>query len=670
MDKENQELTKAKNGVTSEDVQQEAGLPNQKEVQQEAHTTAEQTKKADLEVVTDETTSEDTQEEAQSQKTEEEIKIAQKVAKTEEASEDLTIPDEEVAEEEDEVDFEQLDKEGLVVAIVALKDEENMRRLDRMLKGLKGRFDEVYSSERNLALEQYLKEEGAEEDDFEYKGSEEDARFNDYFKLLRDKRQQYYRNLEQEKENNLTKKEEILAKIRELVDNDESNVSIKAIRELQDQWKAVGPIPNAHNKTLWANYHALLDRFYDARSIYFELKDLDRKKNQDLKAELCAKAEELAQKDNVKEAVTQLNELHEEYKNIGPVPNEVQEDLWQRFKAASDAIYVKRKGFVEELKKELQVNLEKKQELTEELKSFSGFSSDKITEWNDKTKVLLGIQKRWEAIGGLPKDKAKEINKHFWSTFKQFFNDKNQFFKSLESQREGNLEKKQALIDRVEELKNSTAWDNTAKEMKQIQLDWRNIGPVPEKQKNEIYKKFKTACDYFFEQKRANGKKEEEVFELNYQEKLKICDQIEQLAKSESIDLEEVYELVDQYVEIGFVPRKVVKKMHARFDAVIEVVKKSEALDEDERDDFAIQVQVNRMRSGPHGGQKVNRKEQALRRKIQRIEQDISTYKTNIEFFASSKTADKLRGEMNQNIANGEKEIEQLKKQLKVFREG
>jgi hypothetical protein len=591
------------------------------------------------------------------------------IASTEEDTEAEEDKDNHEEDDHEEIDFEHFEKAPLVEAIVALKNEEDIRKVDRMIKAMKSRFDVIYGEERQQALEVFMQEEGASEDDFEFKGDELDAKFNDYYDLLRDKRNQYFKNLEQTKEQNLEKKELILDKIRELVDGEETNVSVNALRALQDEWKAVGPIPAAQNRTLWANYHALLDRFYDARSIYFELKELDRKKNYDQKVELCEKAEELANQENVKDAVIHLNELHEEYKTIGPVPRELQEELWQRFKAASDAIYVKRKGFVEELKKELHVNLEKKSELVEKIKEFTSFSSDRITEWNSKTKELLDIQKKWDAIGGLPKDKAKEVNKAFWSTFKQFFNAKNQFFKTLESKKEENLEKKKELVIRAEELKESTEWEKTANALKKLQQEWRDIGPVPDKEKNAIYKQFKSACDQFFEQRRSKSKMEEAEYEKNYQEKLSICDQLEKMASTADIDLDTVYDLIDQYMELGFVPRKVIKKMHARFDAVMESFSQSEYLSDEDKEDLRMQIQVNKLKGSPHGNRKVNRKEQAIRRKIQNIENDINTYKTNIEFFASSKTADKLKEEMNQNIAKAEEELDHLKRQIQMLRE-
>lgn len=642
MDKQNEELKEQNQPLvdSSDEVQQSAELPENKEP-----------KESNESIDAEQTT------------------VSQKVDETEKVVAASEQEEQEEEQEDETPDFEHFDKQQLVDTIVSLKNEEDIRKVDRMIRPMKARFDELFNEERQLALDKFLQNEGVTEEDFVFKGEKLDERFNDYYGLLRDKRNAYFKNLEQEKEKNLLRKQEILDRIRDLVDGEETNISIKALRSLQDEWKSVGPIPTNQNRTLWANYHALLDRFYDARSIYFELKELDRKKNYDQKIELCEKAEILANQENVKEAVVQLNELHEEYKHIGPVPAEVQEELWQRFKAASDAVYAQRKEYVEELKKELHENFEKKSLLAEKVKAFKTFDSDKITEWNEKTRELLDIQKQWDAIGGLPKDKAKAINKAFWSTFKQFFNAKNQFFKQLESKKEENLVRKRELLEQAEKMKVSTEWEKTARGFKQLQEDWRNVGPVPEKDKNELYKHFKSACDHFFNQRRDQSKKAEEQFEINYQEKLKLCDQVIALSKGKTIDLDEVLDLIDKYMEIGFVPRKVVKKMHARFDEAVSSVKSSAALSAEDKVEFDMQVQLNKLKGSPHGNRKINRKEQAIRRKIQTIENDINTYKTNIEFFASSKTADKLKLEMNQNIEKAEDEIDQLKKQLQILKE-
>jgi len=269
--------------------------------------------------------------EEESKATEPEVKV-DKVENTEESTENNSedsSDDQEQSEEDDseeeEVDFESFSKKQLAEYLVGLKNEENIRKVDKVLKDIRPFFDEIYNTEKEAALKEYMEgTEDADEADFEYKGDEWDQKFFDYYDLLKSKRNDYFSNLEKSKEDNLKKKQEILDKIRELVDGEETNVSIKAIKDLQEEWRNTGPVPSIHNKTLWANYNALLDRYYDARSIYFELKELDRKKNLESKWELVEKAEALDKYENIKDAIKELNELHEEFKHIGPVPREEQ----------------------------------------------------------------------------------------------------------------------------------------------------------------------------------------------------------------------------------------------------------------------------------------------------------------------------------------------------------
>ena len=571
-------------------------------------------------------------------------------------------------EEEQLPDFDNYSKEQLTEFLVSMKEETDMRKVDRVLKEIRPFFDEIHNSEREEALKQFMAgSDEADEADFEYKGDEVDRRFIDYYDLLKSKRHEFFNNLEKQKEANLKRKLEILDEIRELVDGEETNVSINSIRKLQEEWKQVGPVPAAQNRTLWANYNALLDRYYDARSIYFELKELDRKKNLDAKLEVVARAEELDKLENIKDAITQLNELHEEFKHIGPVPKEEQEPLWQRFKAASDAIYAKRKEYSEHLKKELHENLEKKQALGEAVQAFVDFDSDRINDWNAKTKEILELQRKWEAIGGLPRDKAKETNKRFWGAFKKFFSNKNAFFKKLEAKRGEYLEQKRELVKRAEELKDSTDWNKTADELKKLQQQWKEIGPVPEKYRNEVYKQFKAACDHFFEQRRAQNQEQNKEFEENYQKKMEICQEMEKLSESDNLDLDTVYDLVDQYAEIGFVPRNMIKKTHNRFDEVCARLLKNESLSEQDMEDLRINIQVNKLKGSPHGGRKLQRKENALRRKINTLENDINTWKTNLEFFASSKKADALKDDFEDKIEKATAELEDLRKQLEIL---
>jgi hypothetical protein len=587
---------------------------------------------------------------------------------TEEAdtSEGEAEKQEEVQEELEEIDFSQKTKTELLEFAIDLNHHDQINRLDKYLKPLKARFDKLFIEERQTALDAFVAE-GNERDDFEFRGDDESKKFQDYYSLLREKRNKHHAEFEKRKEDNLKRKEEILVKIRELIDGEETDNSIKAVRDLQSEWKSVGPVPGQHNKTLWANYNALLDRFYDARSIYFELKDLDRKKNLELKLDLCAKAEALDAMESVKDAVIQLNELHEEFKHVGPIPRDQQEEIWQRFKAASDRIYVKRKGYVDDLKKAFVENLEKKMKLVEEVEQFTKFDSDRISAWNKKTKEIQELQKKWEAVGGIPREKAKEVNKRFWAGFKGFFASKSAFFKKFEAQRGDNLKIKQGLVEEAKALQANTDWVATTDKYKRLQARWKEVGPVPEKYRTSIYEEFKAACDHFFDQRRAQNQEQNQEQEANLKVKLQVCDSLDALASESTLDLDVVYGLLDQFHEAGFVPRHSMKKIQNRFADVTKKLMSIDSLAEDDRQDLKINIEVGKIKGGPHADRKIFRKENSLKRKIENLESDISTWKNNMEFFASSKAADQLKQDFENKIVKASEELDELKKELRML---
>lgn len=581
-------------------------------------------------------------------------------------SEDSSTEDDDHDEHEEIPDYSEFNKEQLVEAIKEISKSDDFKKVDRIINELKPVFDQIYEAERKEALDKFLAE-GGEEADFAMKHDELNERFEANYQLYRDRRKKHYRELEHQKDENLKIKLDILDRLRELVDGEETITSLNVIKEIQKEWKSVGPVPGSQSKTLWANYNALLDRYYDQRSILFELKELDRKKNLTAKTELCVKAEELAQSEDVPYAIKHLNDLHEEYKHIGPVPKEEQEPLWQRFKAASDAIYDKRKEFVKNLKEIQTENIEKKEQIIEKLKPFLEFDSDRIKEWNTKTKEILAIQKEWEATGQVPKENAKEINKNFWGSFKQFFANKHEFFKRLDSMREENLKKKQEFVNKAKELSESTEWNKTADQLKGLQRQWKEVGPVPEKFRESIYKEFKAACDKFFENKRAGSQDAQKEFEENLKAKEDIIAQINGLEPGD-LDQLEAYEQV--YGKIGFVPKESIQKVKEDFSNAIQnfIDKSEDVLNDEQKEKVKLMAQLTKIMAGPNSDRKLNQKENSIRKKIGDLQNDIVTWKNNMEFFASSKTADKLKKEFQEKIEDAEKEISLLKKQLRIVR--
>lgn len=589
------------------------------------------------------------------------------------AEADLSERDEsydEHLEDEDHkhVDYSHYSKAELVNVLKELSKESNFKRVDAVLKEVKPHYDELREKEKIAALEKFTAE-GGEAADFEYKGDDLDTAFDAHLKLIKDRRANFFRQQEEQKNDNLRKKQELIEKLRVLVDSPDNTNQFEAFKELQKEWRSIGPIPGTQAKTLWANYHALVDRFYDNQSIYFELKELDRKKNLESKIELCVRAEKLAEVEIIKDAIRELNELHQEFKHIGPVPAEEKEAIWQRFKAASDAVYARRDAYLHNLQNELQQNLELKSKLGEEAEVYATFQSDRIKEWNEKTKEILELQKKWEAVGGLPRAKAKDVNKKFWSAFKSFFNNKNLFFKKLDEEREQNLQIKNDLVKQALELRESQDWEKTSNDLKTLQQKWKDVGPVPEKFRERIFKEFKDACDYFFAQKRGQmGKVEQEQID-NLNLKTAICEELEKHAAEGTASVELLRDLQDRYNTVGFVPRKDISAIKSRYhEAVDKFVAAIPDLTDDERSRVVLENQLSDLKKDPMGDRKIYQKEQAIRKKISKAENDIALWKNNLEFFGKSQNADKVRDEFNDKIRVATEHLKELKQQLKLLR--
>ena len=467
----------------------------------------------------------------------------------------------------------------------------------------------------------------------------------------------------------LKKKKEIIRVLRELVNGVENKDTFNNVKDLQNAWKDIGNLNNSKDKSLWTTYNALLDRFYDNRSIYFELKDLDRKKNLELKNAICEKAEKLVDNSNIMRAVSSLNELHAEFKHIGPVDRDKQEDIWNRLKNASDEVYKKKKDFISNIKESLNENLEKKSKLLDEINKIKNFKSDKFKEWNNKTKEVLSLKDKWNSIGGVPKSSTRNISKEFWNSFKEFFSNKSKFFKKIDDSFKANLDLKKALVDKVNELKSSDDWENTSKEIQSLQQEWRKIGKVPMKEKDSIFKEFKDACDFFYERMRVEDKDTIKMYEDNLEKKLSTCEAIEKLLDNKEFDQDEFFKLQVKFLEIGHVPKDKVETVKEKFKKTIDVVvnKSSSLMNKDDFDKFKFIIELNSLAKNPYSKNKIIKKKSDLIKKINAIQSEIKNLKNNIYYLKESVAAENLKKEYMEKINNSDKEIESLKLQLNLI---
>ncbi|WMJ74403.1 DUF349 domain-containing protein [Cytophagaceae bacterium ABcell3] len=566
-------------------------------------------------------------------------------------------------------DYSDYSKADLLRVIETYRVDGNYVRAGSFLKEVKANFDNIIEAERAEAFENYLNE-GGDETGFSYKLDDLSKKFYSLFDKLKEEVSNHFSKFEKEKEKNLAIKNELLEKLRNLISSEETNTSITSLKEIQEEWKAIGPVPGAYVQDLWASYNALVERFYNNRSIYFELKELDRKKNLEAKVELCEKAEKLLEETNVLEAIKELKNLHNDYKHIGPVPREEQENLWLRFKSASDKLYEKRNELFRNQKANLEENYKKKLAVIEKMLPYAEFSTERIDEWKEKTSEVLNLQVEWKQAGAVPQEKSKEASKRFWSACKAFFHNKEKFFKELESVKVENLKKKVELCEQAEALKDDGDFVNTARTLKDLQKQWEGIGPVPIKQKDAIFKRFKTACDHFFNRKREFLAEEEKAYHENLKKKQEICDKIEALAEEDDLDVEDFQNLQEAFANIGFVPKSEIKSIQARYKSAVDTLLANLDTEGDkEKEKVKLMLKVGALKNVPAGQNKLNRTESDINKKIGQLKGQIDLWTNNIEFFGNSKNADKLKADFENKIQQAHKELDELKEQKKIISE-
>lgn len=585
------------------------------------------------------------------------------------------------------VDYSQLDKKDFVDLLenqlAAAKSENakpaDFKRTDELLKEVKVFFDQIKKTDREEAEQKYLAENGSD-DGFDYKPDELTQHFESLYRQIKDVKNHYFQDLEKSKDKNFALKTQLLQRLRELVDADESNAknpgtSWQEFTKIQDEWKAAGNIASPHNSTLWATFHALIDRYYSNRNIYYELKELDRKKNLQLKSELVDKVEALAKslEGNVltRAILEEANVHFDEYKHIGPGPKAEQEVLWQRMKVALDAIHDARRAQTEEQKQVLAQNYEIKSKIYETLVPFTAFTSSSINEWNEKTKEVVALQDQWvNAKGQMLREEGRELSKKFWATLKTFFHNKGEFFRQLEAKREQNLKLKTELCEAVEAILESEE-DSASNTDKVIgfQKQWKQIGQVPEKFKDSIFDRFKKACDAYFERKRAKNSEVEREFVENLTKKQAVCEKIENAVKAGDTNLKDLSAFKSEWSSIGFVPKKDMQAINKRYiDAVNAYVSTVGKLSSREREQVILENEVAMATDGD-SVRNLQRKETDIRRRMTQIENDLTIWQNNIEFFGRSKNGEKVRTEFEKKIITAQKQLADLKHQLKIVRE-
>ena len=478
--------------------------------------------------------------------------------------------------------------------------------------------------------------------------------FKEIYNTYRKERAEYNRQLEKERENNLALKEAVIADLKALLEKQEDvNATFPEFREIQNRWRAVGPVPAQNYRNINETYQLYVEQFYDMVKINRELRDLDFKKNLEAKEEFCVQAEKLAESPNVVEAFRELQKLHEQWKEYGPVAKEFREQIWDRFKAATAVINKKYQGFFEGLKEQQAENLAKKTVLCEKVEEIAEREVANSNEWNAFSKEIEDIQKEWKTIGFASKKDNQKIYDRFRAACDKFYGRKRDFYTGYKDSINVNLEKKIALCEEAEALKTSTEWKKTTDRYIELQKQWKEIGAVPRKKSEQLWKRFRAACDEFFAERDKHAKPENDFYG-NLKAKQRLIEEIKAYAVTGTdADAEAMQEFQKRWNEIGFVPFKEKDKVAQAYkDAVHE----------------KFPASGRAPRRGRGGRPQLSEKDRLIQ-KYHALEQDIVTYENNIGFFAMSKNSEPLIRQMEERIAQAKEELKALAEQVKALNE-
>ena len=555
-------------------------------------------------------------------------------------------------------------KEELVALFARMLEEQPVQSIRRDVEALKIAFYRIRRAEVEAARRRFVEEGGAEED-FAPSVDGAEIQLKEQFKEYRQRRDAFIANLEAEKEANYKVKLGIIDELKELVTSDETiNHTFNKFRELQQRWRDTGIVPQQYIKDLWETYNLHVENFYSFIKINKELRDLDLKKNYEQKIALCEQAEALILEPSVVEAFHKLQKLHDEWRETGPVANEYKEVLWERFKAASSRINKQHQEHFEELKGEQVKNLELKTELCAATEELSAQPLTTRKEWNKASDRLLEIQKTWKTIGFAPKKDNNRIYERFRTACDRFFEAKRQFYAGMKTEMEHNLQQKTEICEAAESLMNSEEWKKATDELIALQARWKQIGAVSRRHSDAIWKRFRAACDKFFERKASHFASVDGEHEENLQKKLALLAEMAE-ADVKAGGYEVIREFQRRWGEIGFVPIKQKDSIQKRYKAAVDELFNTLRGSERDRSMGRFREKVSSFKAS--GDRRLRTERERLYNKVRQLEQEIALLENNIGFFAKSKNAEALVADVRAKIDRAREEMAAAVEKVKLI---
>lgn len=537
------------------------------------------------------------------------------------------------------------------------------------LEHLKTAFYHLLNNEREAAQKAYL-DAGGDPMQYAVLPDPLEEEFKAEMNIIKERRQQAIQKLEEEKQRNLKRKKEILERIKELTTTpEEAANAFQEVKQLQQEWREIKTVPAENVTELWNTYKLVQEQFYDLLKMNFEAREYDFKKNLEMKTALCEAAEKLAEEEDVISAFHQLQELHNQYREIGPVAKELREEIWTRFKQASTAVNRKHAAHYEAIRTQQEENLAKKTELCEKVEMVSTDDCKTAADWEAKSKEIIAIQAEWKAIGFAPKAMNVKIFERFRTACDQFFTAKNEYFSELRTRFQENIKKKEELVRQAQALQDSTDWRQTSEKLVQLQKDWKTIGMVPKKVGDTLWKDFLSACDKFFEARNAANAGERNEQQENLKKKLDVVERMKALIEEEADDLrQKIQALTEEYNSIGHVPFKEKDKVYAAYREALDALYKK--LNKTRADRRLNAFKQGMKEVAKRGENAVETERMRMQRRFEAMKEELANYETNLSFLsASSKKGNSLIDEMNRKAEKLRDELELMKQKIKVIKE-
>jgi hypothetical protein len=558
-------------------------------------------------------------------------------------------------------------KQEVLDRVKELAQEENPSKQE--IDHLKVAFYHLLNTEREAQQKAYI-EAGGDPMQYVVPTDEDEQIFKAEMTIVREKRQKAFLAQEEEKQNNLKRKLEIIERIKTLATSpEEANNAYQEFKSLQNEWKEIKAVPAENATDLWKSYQLCVEQFYDLLKLNSEAREYDFKKNYEMKSALCDTAERLAEEEDVISAFHQLQELHSQYREIGPVAKELRDEIWNRFKQASTVVNRRHAAHFEAIRSQEEVNLSKKEELCEKVEAIANAAAKSSSEWEEKTKEVIALQAEWKTIGFAPQKMNVKIFERFRSACDAFFNAKNLYFKEMKERFSENIAKKQALVEQAQALADSTDWKATSDKLIQLQKDWKTIGMVPKKLGDELWNNFLGACNKFFEARNAAGAGQRNEEHENLEKKKGIIEQLKALIESEEEGTQQKMQaLTAEYNAIGHVPFRDKDALFREYhDTLDTLYKKLNASSARRRLD---KFKSNLKDAAQRGENAVNDERTRLQRRFETLKQELQTYENNLTFLsATSKKGNSLIDEMNRKMQKLRDDLDLVKAKIKAVNE-